>query len=84
MRNITSFIIFIVLIWGIQYVLQMFLVSIGLNYLAIFIIVELVVSIIFAYLMYPAGNRRNAIKDPRFHLNIAIFFAVFVLLQIIF
>ncbi len=81
--GIIGYLIFIGLIYVLQYVLQLVLASIGLDAITIFIIVEFCISVLFAYIMYPAPYRKNAWRDPKFHMNIAIFFAVFVILQLV-
>ena len=83
-RGIVGYLIFIAMIYILQYALQMVLAAIGVSGIAIFIIVEFVISVLFAYLMYPAPYRKNAWRDPKFHMNIAIFFAVFVVIQLVF
>lgn len=84
MGGILGFLIFIGLIYLLQFVLQIALAAIGISAIAVFIIIELVISVLFAYLMYPAPYRKTAWRDPKFHLNIAIFFSVFVVLQLLF
>ena len=71
--GIVGYLIFIGLIYVLQFVLQNVLASFGVDAVAIFIIVELVISVLFAYIIYPAPYRKTAWKDPKFHLNIAIF-----------
>lgn len=83
-RGIIGYLIFIALIYFLQYVLGVVLTAIGLHALAVFLIIEFVISVIFAYLIYPAPYRKEAYKDPRFHMNIAIFFTVFIILRFIF
>ena len=82
--GIFGILIFIGLIYLLQYVLQIVLGSMGIDALAVFIIIELVISVLFAYIVYPAPYRRNAWRDPKFHLNIAIFFSIFVILHLVF
>ncbi len=49
--GIIGYLIFIGVIYVLQYILQIFLASIGLGSTAIFIIIELIISVLFAYLM---------------------------------
>lgn len=81
---IVRYIIFIVGIISFQYVLATVLNLFGVNPLIGTIIIQLAMAYVFAYLYYPAPFRRNAIRDPKFHMNVAIFFVVFLVINILF
>jgi hypothetical protein len=81
---IVRYIIFIVGIISFQYVIGSILNILGINPLIATIIMQLSIAFLFAYLYYPAAYRRNALRDPKFHMNVAIFFVVFLVINILF
>jgi hypothetical protein len=81
---IVRYIIFIVGIISFQYVIGSILNILGINPLIATIIMQLSIAFLFAYLYYPAPYRRNALRDPKFHMNVAIFFVVFLVINILF
>ena len=81
---IVRYIIFIVGIISFQYVVGTILNLLGVNPLIGTIIMQLLIAFVFAYLYYPAPFRRNALRDPKFHMNVAIFFVVFLVINILF
>ena len=74
-----GFFISILIILGIQIVIEIFLASLGVPTLCI----DLVLAFLFSYFNY-RGNRKEAIKDPLFHRNVAITFAILILISLLF
>lgn len=84
-RNpIIRFVLFLILIVAFQRALAFLLALTPLRGIWYFIVFELIVAIFFAYLYFPAPERKGCIRNPRFHAYVAAFFAVFVLLELIF
>ena len=78
-----GFFISILIILGIQIVIEIFLASLGVPTLYIEICIDLVLAFLFSYFNY-RGNRKEAIKDPLFHRNVAITFAILILISLLF
>ena len=84
-RNpLLRFVIFMALVILFQRALGYALSYIGLTGLAYFIVFELIMAFVFAYLYYPAPYRKDCLKNPKFHMTVAGFFAVFVVLELLF
>lgn len=81
---IIRYIIFIIGIIALQYLLGTILSIIGVSALIATIIIQLAMAFVFAYLYYPAPFRKYALRDPKFHMNVAIFFVLFLLINLIF
>ena len=78
-----GFFISILIILGIQIVIEIFLASLGVPTLYIEICIDLVLAFLFSYFNY-RGSRKEAIKDPLFHRNVAITFAILILISLLF
>lgn len=78
-----GFFISILIILGIQIVIELVLATLGVPTLYIEICIDLVLAFLFSLFNY-RGNRKDAIKDPVFHRNIAITFAILVLISFLF
>lgn len=81
---IVRYAIFIIGIFLFQQVLTSVLIALHFDFLAIIIVVELGMAVLFALLYYPPGFRRVAWRDPRFHMNVAVFFGIFILIEVLF
>lgn len=81
---IIRYVIFIIGIISFQYVLGSILSILGVNALIGSIIIQLSMAFVFAYLYYPAPFRKYALRDPKFHMNVAIFFVIFLIINLIF
>jgi heme A synthase len=81
---IVRYVIFIVGIIAFQYLLGTILAILGVDRLIASIIIQLAMAFVFAYLYYPAPFRKYALRDPKFHMNVAIFFVIFFLINLIF
>ena len=68
-----GFIISLVIILGIQIGLQYLLYMLGLPNVAITIVIDLVLSILFSIFNF---HGREKLKNPLFHRSIAIYFVV--------
>ena len=85
MRNsFLSMIIFIIGFILFQYVLSAVLVAVGFTGVWLFIVFDLILAFAFAWFQYPSIYRKEAFKNPRFHMSVAIYFAVLVLLDLLF
>ena len=71
-----GFFISILIILGIQIVIEIFLASLGVPTLYIEICIDLVLAFLFSYFNY-RGNRKEAIK-------VAITFAILILISLLF
>jgi hypothetical protein len=81
---IIRYAIFIIGIFLFQQVLTSILIALNFEFIAIIILVELGMAFLFALLYYPPGYRRIAWRDPRFHMNVAVFFGIFILIEFLF
>lgn len=80
---IVGFLIWMVVMLGIQFILTFVLTQLGFGYMQIQIVINLVLGFLFAYVSY-RGNRRVFYKDPTFHARFAGYFAVLMLISVIF
>ncbi|MDD4123634.1 MAG: hypothetical protein VB122_08145 [Erysipelotrichales bacterium] len=83
-RSIFRFIAIILGIFIFQKMLIFILGEIGLSGLSLIIVLELIMAFLFAYIYYPAPYRKQCFKDPSYHKNVAIFFGIFMILQLLF
>ncbi len=84
MNPIFRFVLFIIGIILLQRGLMWALTKLGFSGLALIIIFELIMAFVFAWLHYPSYNRKYCFKDPKFHRNVAIFFGIFIIMQLVF
>ena len=75
-----SLVMFILL----QYLIQGALIALGITGIWFFILFDLILAFIFAWIQYPRIYRKQAIRDPRFHMSFAMYFAILVVLDLIF
>ena len=84
MYGIGRLIFMMLAIYLMQIVIVNILGLIGIGGLASVIILEFIMAVVFAYIYYPAPYRKDALKDPKFHMSICIFFVLFMVFQFIF
>ena len=75
-----SLVVFILL----QYLIQAALIALGVSGIWFFILFDLILAFLFAYLQYPSIYRKQALRDPRFHMSFAMYFGILVVLDLIF
>ena len=66
-----------------QFLIQSFLLSLGITGLPFLIMYNLLLAFVATLIYYPAGYRKEAFKDPDFYKNVVMFFVVFILLSFI-
>ena len=66
-----------------QFLIQAFLLSIGVNGLAFVILYNLLLAFVATLIYYPSGYRKQAFKEPDFYKNVVMFFVVFVVISLI-
>ncbi|MDY4788490.1 MAG: hypothetical protein SO253_04185 [Bacilli bacterium] len=85
MRNsFLSMILFLVFFILFQYALQYVLVMLGFSGVWLYIMFDFILAFAFAYFQYPSVYRKEAFKNPRFHMSVAIYFALLVGLDLLF
>ena len=84
MNGIIRLVIFMFAIYFMQVVIVNILGLLGIGGLTGVIILEFIMAVVFAYIYYPAPYRKYALKDPKFHMSICIFFILFMAFQFIF
>lgn len=77
-----SYFLILILVVGIQIVLQIFLGGLGLPMITIELIVNLVIAFIFSLFNY-RGYKKEAFKDPSFHKSVLSYFLVFTVISLI-
>ena len=77
-----AYFILLVVVIGVQFLLQMLLGSLGLPLITIELIVNLVIAFIFSFINY-RGYKKEAFKDPSFHKSVLSYFLVFTLISLI-
>lgn len=75
-----SFIISIILLFGLQFTIVNVLRVIGITSVAIEIISDLIFSIVFAFFDF---RGREKLRNPAFHSRIAIYFIIMTLLSLL-
>jgi len=66
-----------------QYLIQYFLLVIGVSGIAFVILYNLLLAFVATLIYYPAGYRKAAFSDPEFYRNVAMFFLVFLVLSLV-
>ena len=66
-----------------QYLIQYFLISLGIGGVEFIVLYNFLLSFVATILYYPAGYRKNAFRDPEFYKNVAMFFLVFLLISMV-
>lgn len=59
------------------------LTSIGFTGLPLLIIYNLALAFVATLIYYPSDYRKQALKSPDFYKNVVMFFAVFILIELI-
>ena len=72
----------LILVIGIQFLLQLTLGSLGLPMITIELIVNLVIAFVFSLFNY-RGNKKEAFKDKRFHRNVLSYFLIFTVISLV-
>ena len=79
-----SIILYLILFIIFQNALQYFLLWIGFEGIWLFIVFDLILAFTFAYINYPRIYRKSAFKDSRFHMSVALWFAIFIGMDLLF
>lgn len=66
-----------------QILIQYFLAFLGISGVAFVIIYNLLLSFVAVLIYYPTGYRKEAFSNPEFYRNVAIFFLIFLLLEVL-
>lgn len=66
-----------------QVLIQMFLTLLGLTGVTFVILYNLILSFVAVLIYYPPEYRKYAFKNPDFYRDAAIFFLVFLLLELL-
>ena len=77
-----SYFIILIVVVAVQFLLQMFLGSLGLPMITIELIVNFVIAFLFSLINY-RGYKKEAFKDPSFHKSVLSYFLVFTLISLI-
>ena len=77
-----AYFILLVVIIGVQFLLQLFLGSLGLPLITIELLVNLVIAFIFSFVNY-RGDKKEAIKDLSFHRSVFGYFIVFSIISFV-
>ena len=72
----------LILVIGIQFLLQLTLGSLGLPMITIELIVNLVIAFVFSLFNY-RGNKKEAFKDKRFHRSVLSYFLIFTVISLV-
>ena len=66
-----------------QVLIQMFLTVLGLTGVTFVILYNLILSFVAVLIYYPSEYRKYAFKNPDFYRDVAIFFLIFLLLELL-
>lgn len=66
-----------------QVLIQMFLTLLGLTGVTFVILYNLILSFVAVLIYYPSEYRKYAFKNPDFYRDVAIFFLIFLLLELL-
>ena len=66
-----------------QILIQTFLTLLGLTGITFVIIYNLILSLVAVLIYYPSEYRQYAFKNPEFYRDVAIFFFIFLLLELL-
>ena len=77
-----GYILVLILVVGIQFALQYILGGLGLPLITVELIVNFVIALVFAFFNY-RGNKKEAIKDIRYHRSVLSYFLVFTIISFI-
>ena len=77
-----GYFIVLILVVGVQFLLQMTLGSLGLPMITIELIVNLVIAFIFSLLNY-RGYKKEACKDKAFHKSVLSYFLIFTVISLV-
>lgn len=70
----------LIIIFAVHFTVYAILINLGVPYLYVLLITDLVLAFLFSMFNY-RGYKKEAIKDPKFHRNVAIWFGILVLLD---
>lgn len=77
-----AYFILLVVVIGVQFLLQLLLGSLGLPLITIELIVNLVIAFIFSFINY-RGYKKEAFKDVSFHRSVFGYFIVFSIISFV-
>lgn len=77
-----SYFIILIIVIAVQFLLQMFLGSLGLPAITIELVINFVIAFLFSLINY-RGSKKEALKDVSFHKNVFIYFIVFTVISFI-
>ena len=77
-----AYFILLVVVIGVQFLLQLLLGSLGLPLITIELIVNLVIAFIFSFINY-RGYKKEAFEDVAFHRSVFGYFIVFSIISFV-
>ena len=77
-----GYFLILLIVIGVQFMLQMLLGGLGLPMITIELIVNFVIAFIFSLFNY-RGYKKEAFRDPSFHKSVLSYFLVFTVISLI-